>query len=121
MVAVIEGKEEAGGARYIEFTVYQSPTEPDRALASWRFPPSGRAIEESKPGTSIESRISVRRGVRRSTRRAIRLGQRSRRTVSALDPAQVMLVLLDRGARGFDGAQRCCRALRGRLRRHCAA
>jgi hypothetical protein len=26
VVAIIEGKEEAGGARYIEFKVYQSPT-----------------------------------------------------------------------------------------------
>ena len=37
MVAVIEGKEEAGGARYIEFKVYRSPTDPDRILGSWRF------------------------------------------------------------------------------------
>jgi hypothetical protein len=55
LVAVIEGKEEAGGARYIEFRVYQSPTEPDRVTASWRFPPSGTAIEESEPGNSIEA------------------------------------------------------------------
>src|SRR5947209_18244600 len=41
VVAVIDGKEEAGGARYIEFKVYRSPTDPDRALGSWRFPESG--------------------------------------------------------------------------------
>jgi hypothetical protein len=55
LVAVIEGREEAGGARYIEFRVYQSPGEPDRVLASWRFPVSGTAIEESKPGNSVET------------------------------------------------------------------
>jgi hypothetical protein len=37
VVAVIEGKEEAGGARYIEFTVHRSPTDPVRILGSWRF------------------------------------------------------------------------------------
>ncbi len=37
MVAVIEGKEEAGGARYIEFKVCRSPTDPNRILGSWRF------------------------------------------------------------------------------------
>src|SRR5437868_15508273 len=34
VVAVIDGKEEAGGARYIEFKVYRSPADPERALAS---------------------------------------------------------------------------------------
>ena len=53
-MAIIEGREEAGAARYIEFRVYQSPGEPDRVLASWRFPMSGTAIEESKPGNSVE-------------------------------------------------------------------
>jgi len=37
MVAVIEGKEEAGNARYIEFQVYRSSTDPDRIVGSWRF------------------------------------------------------------------------------------
>ena len=37
MVAVIEGKEEAGGARYLEFKVYRSETDPSRILGSWRF------------------------------------------------------------------------------------
>ena len=55
MVAVIEGKEEAGGARYIEFKVDPSPTDPSRALASWRFPESGIAIDQSKPGNTIEA------------------------------------------------------------------
>lgn len=54
MVAVIEGKEEAGCARYIEFRVDRSPTNPDRALASWRFPDSGVVIDQSKPGNTLE-------------------------------------------------------------------
>lgn len=54
MAAVIEGKEEAGGARYIEFRVYRSPTDPERALASWRFPDSGTAIDQSKLGNAVE-------------------------------------------------------------------
>ena len=37
MVAVIEGKEEAGGARYIEFKVHRSETDPNLILGSWRF------------------------------------------------------------------------------------
>ncbi len=37
MVAVIEAEEEAGGARYIEFKVQRSPTDPGRVLGSWRF------------------------------------------------------------------------------------
>ena len=37
MVAVIEAKEEAGGARYIEFKVQRSPADPGRVLASWRL------------------------------------------------------------------------------------
>jgi hypothetical protein len=55
VVAIIDGKEEAGGARYIEFKVYRSPTDADRALGSWRFPESGRAIDESKLGNTIEA------------------------------------------------------------------
>ena len=55
MVAIIEGKEEAGGARYIEFKVYQSPTDPNCAMARWRFPESGVAIDQSKPGNTIET------------------------------------------------------------------
>ena len=55
MVAVIEGKEEAAGARYIEFKVYWSSTEPNRAFGSWRFPESGTTIDESKLGNTIEA------------------------------------------------------------------
>jgi hypothetical protein len=55
VVAVVDGKEEAGGARYIEFEVYRSPTDPDLLLGRWRFPETGTAIDESKPGNNIES------------------------------------------------------------------
>lgn len=55
VVAVIDGKEEAGGARYIEFTVYRSPADPALALARWRFPATGAAMDESKPGNTIET------------------------------------------------------------------
>jgi hypothetical protein len=55
VVAVIDGKEEAGGARYIEFKVCRSPTDADRALGSWRFPESGTAIDQSKLGNTIEA------------------------------------------------------------------
>jgi hypothetical protein len=37
VVAVIEAKDEAGGARYIEFSVHRSPTDPGRVLGSWRL------------------------------------------------------------------------------------
>jgi hypothetical protein len=57
MVAVIEGREEAGGARYIEFKVCCSPADPNRAVASWRFPATGIAIAESKPGNKIEMEL----------------------------------------------------------------
>jgi hypothetical protein len=55
VVAVIEGKEEAGGARCIEFKVYRSPTDPNVTLAAWRFPESGTASDQSQPGNTIES------------------------------------------------------------------
>jgi len=55
VVAIIDDKgEAAAGARYIEFKVHQSPANPDRAVASWRFPDSGMAIEQSEPGNSLE-------------------------------------------------------------------
>ena len=49
MVAVIEGKEEAGGARYIEFKVSRSATDPNLILGSWRFgePNYGIALTSS--------------------------------------------------------------------------
>jgi hypothetical protein len=55
VVAVIDEKGEAGGARYIEFKVYQSPTDPNLVLGSWRFPHSGTAIDQSKLDTSVKT------------------------------------------------------------------
>jgi hypothetical protein len=55
VVAVIDEKEEAGGARYIEFKVYRSETDPNRALVSWRFPDVGTAIYQSEPDNTIET------------------------------------------------------------------
>ena len=57
MVAVIEGQEEAGGARYIDFKVSRNPADPDHAIASWRFPDSGIAISESQPGNTMEMEL----------------------------------------------------------------
>jgi hypothetical protein len=54
VVAVIEGKEEAGGALVIEFRVQASPTDPARAVANWRFPETGTVIEQSRLGNAIE-------------------------------------------------------------------
>ncbi len=58
MVAVIEEKEVAGTAQYIEFKVYRSPNAPDRILGSWRFS-AGRPVEvvidQSRLGTTVET------------------------------------------------------------------
>ena len=54
MVSIIDYKDEAAGARFIEFEVHQSPTDPDRAAASWRFPENGAAIEQSRPDNALE-------------------------------------------------------------------
>jgi hypothetical protein len=53
VVAVIEGKEEAGGARYIEFKVHRSPTDHDLILGSWRFAHSVTTIDQSRVGTPV--------------------------------------------------------------------
>lgn len=58
MVAVIEGKEEAGGAKYIEFIVYCSPAEPNRILGSWRFVHGqSTLVDESKPDAAAASEL----------------------------------------------------------------
>ncbi len=57
MVVVIEERESAGAARYIEFKVYRSPADPNRILGSWRFAtgePSGIVIDQSRPETTVE-------------------------------------------------------------------
>ena len=55
MVAVIEEKEGAGAAQYIEFKVYRSPTDPNHILGGWRFAPIGVVIDQSKLGTTVEA------------------------------------------------------------------
>jgi hypothetical protein len=61
VVAIIEGKEEAGGAQYIEFKVSRSETEPDNCQASWRFPAEGTVIGQSTSGNAVltEFRFAV--------------------------------------------------------------
>jgi hypothetical protein len=48
VVAVIEGREEAGGARCIEFTVFRSATDPGRILGRWRVEHAGSLVDESR-------------------------------------------------------------------------
>lgn len=57
MVAVIDGKEEAGDARYIEFVVRRSPSDPDLVLGSWCFAPNGVSIDGSKSGTTVVTEL----------------------------------------------------------------
>ena len=57
MVAVIEEKEGAGSAQYIEFKVYRSSSDPDLILGSWRLAagsPVETVIAESRPGISVD-------------------------------------------------------------------
>lgn len=57
VVAVIEEKEEASSAQYIEFKVYRSSTDHDLVLGSWRFTvgsPIETVIAESRLGTSVD-------------------------------------------------------------------
>jgi len=61
VVAVIEEKEYAGTARYIEFKVYHSPTDPDRILGSWRLTapgPGESVIDQSRPEALVEVEFS---------------------------------------------------------------
>ena len=61
MVGVIEEKEYAGTAQYIEFKVYHSPTHPDRILGSWRLTAPGageNVIDQSRPDTPVEVEFS---------------------------------------------------------------
>jgi hypothetical protein len=52
VVAVIDGKEEAGDARFIEFKVHRSDSDPTLILGSWRFG-DPTLIEESKPNNPV--------------------------------------------------------------------
>ena len=54
MVAVIEGREEAFGARYIEFKVHRSETDPSLVLGSWRFAHGeSTLVDQSKPDSPV--------------------------------------------------------------------
>ena len=54
MVAVIEGQEEAYGARFIEFNVHRSQTDPDRIVGSWRLVHGESSlIDQSRTDTPI--------------------------------------------------------------------
>jgi len=54
VVAVIEGKEEAFGARYIEFKVHRSETDPGLILGSWLFAHgSSTLIDQSRPDSPV--------------------------------------------------------------------
>jgi len=44
VVASIDGKEEAAGARYIESKVYRTPDQPNSALGELAFPKAEKAI-----------------------------------------------------------------------------
>ena len=61
MVAVIEEKEYAGTAQYIEFKVYHSPTDPDRILGDWRLAAPGpveTVIDQSRLDSLVEMEFS---------------------------------------------------------------
>jgi hypothetical protein len=52
VVAVIEGKEEAGDARYVEFKVHRSETDPELVLGTWRVAHGNSTlVDQSKPAT----------------------------------------------------------------------
>jgi hypothetical protein len=54
VVAIIEGKEEAFGAKYIEFRVHRSETDPGLIVGSWRFAHgSSTLIDQSKPNSPV--------------------------------------------------------------------
>jgi hypothetical protein len=54
VVAVIEGKEEAGGARYIEFKVHRSKTDPSHILGSWRVAHGQSGLtDQSRPESPV--------------------------------------------------------------------
>jgi hypothetical protein len=61
VVAVIEEKEYAGTAQYIEFKVYHSPADPNRILGSWRLTAPGpveTVIDQSRLDSPVEVEFS---------------------------------------------------------------
>jgi hypothetical protein len=62
VVAVIEEEQYAGAAQRIEFNVYQSPTDPNLILGSWRLTsggPAGAVIDESRIGTTVATEFRL--------------------------------------------------------------
>ena len=58
MVAVIEGKEEAGDARYIELKVYRSEADPNLIVGSWRFAHGeSTLVDQSRPNTPVGTEV----------------------------------------------------------------
>jgi hypothetical protein len=56
VVAVIEERESAGGARCIEFKVYRSSADPNRILGRWRLAaggPNETVIDENRQDTAV--------------------------------------------------------------------
>ena len=50
MVAVVEDETEIGGARYIEFRVHRSETDPSRVFGSWRYAHGESGlVDQSRP------------------------------------------------------------------------
>lgn len=49
MVAVVESREEAGDARFIEFKVERSPTNPDRIVGCWRLVHGASPLVDESP------------------------------------------------------------------------
>jgi hypothetical protein len=60
VVAVIESREEAGSARYIEFKVERSPTDPDRVLGRWRLVHGqSTLVDESRCDAAVATEFRV--------------------------------------------------------------
>jgi hypothetical protein len=60
VVEVIEGKEEAFGAKYIEFKVHRSETDPGLILGSWRFAHgSSTLIDQSTPDSPVATEFRL--------------------------------------------------------------
>jgi hypothetical protein len=56
MVAIIEDREEAGRARYIEFRVCRSPADPARILGIWSFSGAIEAvIDQNRPDSPVKA------------------------------------------------------------------
>ena len=60
MVAVIEEREEAAGARYIEFKVERSPTDLLRVLGRWRLVHGqSTLVDENRDGAAVATEFRL--------------------------------------------------------------